>query len=168
MSTAILYAFQKYLYKLKIFQNNKKKTRKHSINFRKLMAHDWQVDWLLNRVAIARWSTQRMSHMHVCVLTNRERTEWLFRSRAVTITRQGRRNQTEANQTSTRRDLTWLSLSSVIARSVISKVVREIRFSCDRWQNDLTYSNRLIISTGNSPISLNLKYSLHAILLYTY
>lgn len=72
------------------------------------------------------------SHMYVCVLTNRERTERLFRSRAVTIARQGRRNQTEANQTSTRRDLTRLSLSSVIARFVISEVVREIRFSCDR------------------------------------
>lgn len=58
--------------------------------------------------------------MHVYVLTNRERTERLFRSRTVTIAHQGRRNQTEANQTSTRRDVTRLSLSSVIARSVIN------------------------------------------------
>jgi len=83
--------------------------------------------------AIAHWSTQSRRekqcrrHRHTCVyvLTIRERAaNGLFRSRAVTI---GRRNQTGANQTSRRGDLTRSSLAFVIAHLVISLLITRIR-----------------------------------------
>lgn len=96
-------------------------------------------------------NTTSTSHMSVCMLTIREWTKRLFRSRVVTITRRGRRNQTETNQTSTRSDLMRLSLSSVIARSANGVMITGGSVLCV-WSQRVSlglYSNNLIISIEN-------------------
>lgn len=104
----IWYKYEKYFTRLKNIHTEgfSIKRRQETFNQFSEINETWSTSGLLNscnRTLVNTKDTHATSHMYVCVLTNRERTERLFRSRAVTTARQGRRNQTEANQTNTRR-----------------------------------------------------------------